>query len=300
MKIVKNKELFSHLTLRTKTKAEHYVDVESREELITARRYATEINLTFFILGGGSNLAVTKKILKGLVVKNSYQKAEVVQDKKSSVVFLVSSGYPVSRLVAETVEKGYEGFEYQKGLPGTVGGAIYMNSKWTHPVSYFSDNLLYANIIDEKGNEKRVEKKYFLFAYDYSILQRTKEVILEAVFRLKKVSPKLLEQRAKEALEYRLKTQPFGVATSGCFFRNIPEEIKKEKHLPTASAGYLIDHAGLKGYSIGAFSVSKKHANFIINNGNGNTEDLIRLLSIIKNRVKKKFGVELTEEVIVI
>lgn len=289
LKIEEKKELFPYLTLRTRTKAEYYIEVKTREELIAAKKYAMEKNLPFFVLGGGSNLAVTKKTLNGLVVKNSYQKTEVVREGKDSVDFLVSSGYPVSRLVQETVEKGYEGFEYHKGLPGTVGGAIYMNSKWTHPVSYFSDSLLYAHIIDENGNERKVEKSYFQFAYDYSILQKTKELLLEVVFRLKKVSPELLKKRAEEAFEYRLKTQPFGVASSGCFFKNPGR----------TSAGYLIDKAGLKGYAVGGFVVSDKHANFILNKGNGKPKDLVKLVSIIKNKVKAKFGVELEEEVII-
>lgn len=300
MKIEKNKKLFPCTTLRTTTIAEYFVEVKTREELIVARKYATQKKLSLLILGGGSNLAITKKKIGGLVVKNSYQKTGVSREGKNFIDFLASSGYPVSRLVQETVEKGYEGFEYQKGLPGTVGGAIYMNSKWTRPVSYFSDSLLYANIIDENGKERQVKKSYFRFAYDYSILQKTKELVLEAVFRMKKISPKILAQRAKEAFEYRLKTQPFGVATSGCFFQNIPEEVKRKKHLPTASAGYLIDRVGLKGYSVGGFSVSEKHANFITNKDNGKTEDLLKLLNIIKSKVREKFGVQLEEEVIVI
>lgn len=290
MKIEKNKELFPYLTLRTKTKAEYYIEVKTKEELIAARKYATEKSIPFFMLGGGSNLAITKSIIKGLVVKNSYQRLEVVRENNDSVDLLVSSGYPVSRLVRETIEKGYQGFEYHKGLPGTVGGAIYMNSKWTKPVSYFGDALIYAYLINDRGQDKKVYKKYFQFAYDYSILQKTKELVLETVFKLKKVSPEILAERAKEAFEYRLKTQPFGVATSGCFFRNPGR----------TSAGYLIDKAGLKGFSVGGFIVSDKHANFIINKGNGKSEDLVKLLGIIKSKVKEKFGMELEEEVIIV
>lgn len=290
MNIEKNKELFPYLTLRTRAKAEFFIDAKSREELIEARKFAAEGKLDFLMLGGGSNLAITKGMIKGMVVKNSYQKFEVLSEDNQSVELLVSSGYPVSRLVSETVEKGYEGFEYQKGLPGTVGGAIYMNSKWTHPLSYFSDNLVYAYLIDDRLQDKKVDKKYFQFAYDYSILQKTKELVLEGVFRLNKVSPEILAKRAHDAFEYRLKTQPFGVATSGCFFKNPG----------STSAGYLIDKAGFKGYSVGDFVVSGKHANFILNKGNGKAEDLLKLLAEIKSKVKEEFGVELEEEVIII
>jgi len=289
-RVEKNKNLFPYITLRTKTAAEYYFEAKTREDLVKAASVESQSGIPAFFLGGGSNLAIAKATMKGLVVRNAYQKLEVIEEHNDSVKLLVSSGYPVSRLVHYTVGKGYEGFEYHKGLPGTVGGALYMNSKWTHPMNYISSRLLYACIVDTKGIERKEMKSYFQFAYDYSILHKTKEIVLEAVFHLKKISSELLAQRAKEAFEYRLKTQPFGVPTSGCFFRNPG----------STSAGYLIDKAGLKGYAVGDFFVSDKHANFILNKGNGKSEDLIKLLSIIKARVKEKYGVELEEEVIII
>ena len=140
-------------------------------------------------MAGGSNLAIEKDKINGLVIKNSYQKLKIIKETENDVLLSVSSGYPVSLLVNEAVSKGYQGFEYHKGLPGTVGGAIYMNSKWTKPVSYFGENLSYAYLINKRGEDKKVKRNYFRFAYDYSILQKTKEILLEAVFNLKKVDP---------------------------------------------------------------------------------------------------------------
>ena len=97
---------------------------------------------------------------------------------------------------------------------------------------------------------------------------------------------------------YRKETQPFGVATSGCFFRNISKEDQERLKLPSTSAGYLIDHAGLKTTQVGDFIVSDKHANFIINKGSGKAEDLLKLVDKIKEEVNKKYGVDLEEEVI--
>jgi UDP-N-acetylmuramate dehydrogenase len=174
-----------------------------------------------------------------------------------------------------------------------------MNSKWTKNLSYIGDSLISAQIINLSGEERTVNRDYFEFAYDYSILQKTGELFLEGIFRLQKEDPQILEERAKGALEYRHKTQPFGVATGGCFFQNISEEEKKRLNLPTTSAGYLVDKAGLKGFKIGAFQVSDIHANFIINTGEGKPEDLHNMLDHIKQTVEKKFGVKLKEEVIV-
>ena len=290
LQIEKNKQLLPFNTLRTNAKAEYFLEAKMREDLIKGKKFALKNELPLFILAGGSNLAIVQEKIRGLVVKNNYLKLEVIKETDNYVNLLVSSGYPVSKLVSETVEKGYEGFEYHKGLPGTVGGAIYMNSKWTKPVSYFGDSLISGYLVNSFGKVKKVDKKYFEFTYDYSILQKTKEILLEAVFQLKKIDPEILKKRSEFAFEYRKKTQPMGVKTSGCFFKNIRGK----------SAGQMIDKVGLKGFSVGDFFVSPIHANFIINRGNGKNKDLLELVRIIKEKVKKKFGVELQEEVIII
>lgn len=290
LSIEKNKNISHFLTLKNKVKAEYFLEAKTREDLIEAKKYSLKNKISIFILGGGSNLAITKNQLKGLIVKNSYLNLKVLEEGQKDVIISVSSGYPIGLLIAKSIENGWSGFEYHQGLPGTVGGAIYMNSKWTKPMVYFGDNLIYAYLIDDKGKVKRVDRSYFKFAYDYSILQKTSEVVLEGIFQVKKNDPKIIKKRAKFALDYRKKTQPYGVASSGCFFKN-PGKI---------SAGYLIDKAGLKGFSLGSYSVSQIHANFIINKGEGKREDLLELISIIKKRVKEKFDIELEEEVIVI
>lgn len=287
--IKNNVDLTRFTTFRIKSLAREFMEARAREDLIEARRHSIKNNTPLLVMGGGSNTILLSDF-QGLVVRNLYMKEELLADNGKTVDLLVSSGYPVARLIADTTEKGYEGFEYHLGLPGTVGGALYMNSKWTRPVMYFGDNLLYAHIVDKDANEKRVDKEYFQFAYDYSKLQDTGDLLIEAVFRLKKNSPEILKKRAKDALEYRKQTQPFGVATGGCIFQNIDGQ----------SAGELIDKAGLKGAREGGFVVSDIHANFIINEGEGRPEDLKKLLDRIKTGVKEKFDVELKEEVRII
>jgi UDP-N-acetylmuramate--L-alanine ligase/UDP-N-acetylenolpyruvoylglucosamine reductase len=288
--IEKNKDLVQFNTFKIPSTAQYFLEAKTREDLIRGKKFAIKNKLPLLMLAGGSNLAIIKDKIDGLVIKNNYKELKVVDETEESVLLSVSSGYPVSMLVSFTVEKGYQGFEYHKGLPGTVGGAVYMNSKWTKPVSYFGDNLEYANLANDQGEIKKVKKDYFEFSYDYSILQKTKEILLEAVFKLKKVDSQILVERSQSAFEYRKKTQPMGAKTSGCFFRNVNGR----------SAGQMIDQAGLKGYEVGAFYVSPIHANFVINRGGGKGEDLFKLVKIIKEKVKDKFGVELEEEVIVI
>ncbi|OGK26392.1 UDP-N-acetylenolpyruvoylglucosamine reductase [Candidatus Roizmanbacteria bacterium RIFCSPLOWO2_01_FULL_37_12] len=288
-RIKENFNLSPYLTLRTKTTAEYYFEADSRNDLVNAKKVSLKLKLPLLILGGGSNLAVINKKLNGLVVRNKYihKKIEV---NKNAVMLNVSSGYPITKLAKELAEYGYEGLEFHFGLPGTIGGALYMNSKWTKPTVYVGDNLVSAVLLDRDGSEKKVNRSYFNFAYDQSSLQKNKEMVLEANFKLKKSDPQKTRQHADFAMKYRKLTQPFGVFTSGCFFRNINDQ----------SAGRLIDLAGLKNTRVGKFHVSDKHANFIIHDGSGDPNDLKKLLLLIKKKVKDKFGITLQEEVIVI
>ncbi|MBI3619641.1 UDP-N-acetylmuramate dehydrogenase [Candidatus Roizmanbacteria bacterium] len=298
-RLKQNVDLAPYLTLKTRTTAAYYFEAKSRADLLIAASASRQAGLPLVILGGGSNLAIATDRLEKLIVKNFYQQKKIDEETSDYVILGVSSGYPVGRLVKETTGAGWAGFEYHLGLPGTVGGAIYMNSKWTRPESYFGGTLVAANIIDKTGRVKKVNRDYFRFAYDYSILQQTHEVVLEAVFKLAKAEAADLQRKAQEALEYRKQTQPFGVFSSGCFFRNVSQADQVRLRLPTASAGYLIDKAGLKGLAIGNFYVSEKHANFILNRGAGSPDDLKRIIGTIKSKVKDAFGLELNEEVIV-
>jgi len=299
IKTQKNIDLSTHLTLHIQTQADEFISVSSKKELIDAVKYAMVKNIPYFIMGGGTNIAFKQSKFSGLVIKNCYILLKIIKETSREIHLQVSSGYPMPLLVSETVEKGWGGFEYQKGLPGTVGGAIYMNSKWTRPVSCVSDCLIEAVLIDSKGVEKKVNKDYFNFSYGYSSLQENNEIFLEGIFRLQKTDPALLYERARQSLLYRKQTQPFGVSTCGCYFKNISDDEKFNAKLKTNSAGYLIDKCGLKGFSIGNFQVSKIHANFIINTKNAKSEskDLLQLVSLIKQRVNDKFGIELKEEV---
>jgi UDP-N-acetylenolpyruvoylglucosamine reductase len=284
-------------TMKLKATAASFCTAKTAEDLQEAVLYAHLRSLPIHILGGGSNTILDGSRIEGLVIKNMYHLFEVLEDEDDFADVRVSSGYPMTLMVQKTGELGFEGMEYQKGLPGTVGGAIYMNSKWTKPVSYVGDHLVSARLLGLDGTIKTVDRDYFEFAYDYSILQETQEIVLDMVFTFKKADPAVLKKRSEEAFAYRNSTQPIGVSTSGCVFQNVTEDEQEEHALPTRSAGYLIDQAGLKGYSKGGFTVSDVHANFIINSGSGKPEELHALINHIEKTVKKKFGITLEKEV---
>lgn len=288
--------LAPYTTFKMGGPAEFYFEAETDADLVTAVKASHELNVPLTIIGGVSNVVISDKGLPGLVVRNRALYKAVEKETESEVFLKVSSGYPTTRLAHETAQEGWAGLEYHVGLPGSIGGAIYMNSKWyidpgqDRTETYIGDCLVRARLIDSTGNIRDVERDYFQFAYDYSILHKTHEIIVWAVFKLKKEPVETTKARAQASLDYRKKTQPFGVATSGCFFRNINGE----------SAGKLIDELGLKGYKIGGAQVSEKHANFILNTGNATTEDVQKLIAFIKEKAKKERGVDLQEEVILI
>jgi UDP-N-acetylmuramate dehydrogenase len=291
-------DLFPYLSMRIHVKAQYFFEAKSQEDLLRALRASSRLQLPLIMLGGGSNMVFHKSIIEGLVVKNSFSDIKIGAETTEEVDVEVGSGTSMAQLVQYLSKKGYSGLEYHKGLPGTVGGAVYMNSKWTHPLSYVGDSVLSSILADARGVEKKVDKEYFAFGYDYSSLQKTREFVISVTFRFKKMDPQTVAQRAQEALEYRSKTQPHGKPTCGCFFRNISEKEQQEHKLPTKSAGYLIEQVGMKGKSIGSFAVSDVHANFIINRGgNSLPEDLKQLTRLIKDKVYAQFGIELIEEV---
>ena len=297
----------AHTTFKIGGPAEYYVDVDKTEDIIKAVEAANKLSIPFFIFGGGSNVIVADHGIKGLVIKNNCRKFDVMQvsgkvknqkiDVDRAFVF-AESGVIMNQLVRFAIEQGFSGLEYQLGLPGTVGGAIYMNSNFPRKGAYVGDCVYSAKLVTKTGEVKEVDNFYFHFAYDKSILQETSEVVLSVVFKLLPEDKKVLWEKGMEALNYRSASQPKG-ASAGCTFRNI--SIVDAMRVPTpertTSAGYLIDKAGLKGKRIGDVMISDMHANFILNMGNAKAKDVVTAVELIKDEVFKKFGVHLSLEV---
>lgn len=295
-RVRENVVLAPYTTFKLGGPAEYYFEAETDEDIIAAVQAAHELDLPLTILGGVSNVVISKDGIKGLVVRNRVSYKETVEETTDVKVIKVASGYSMTRLAKETADEGLEGLEYHVGLPGTVGGAIYMNSKWysdprgVRKAVYAGDPLVEARIVDQSGQDRVVSREYFEFAYDHSKLQETGEILIWVTFKLAKADTEVTKARALESLNYRKETQPFGVSSSGCFFRNVDGQ----------SVGKIIDELGLKGYKVGGASVSDIHANFIINDGTATAEDVQKLLDHIKEVVKEKRGIELKEEVIML
>jgi len=282
---------------------------QTAQELVGAISEAGKLNIPVFVLGGGSNILFGDKGYRGLVVKNETKKILIRAAKGSLIkgkreggqIFVeADSGVMFNALVRFTLEEGLSGLEMHLGLPGTVGGALYMNSKWTHPPAYVGEAVYQATILTPQGKLTTVPQSYFQFGYDTSVLQKNNSVVITVVFMLTAGSKEKLWKIADESIAYRRQSQPAGVFSPGCTFRNLSESEAITAPTPnrTLSAGFLIDHAGLKGVSEGGAYFSDVHANFIINKGSARASDVVKLIERAKEQVKHKFGVTLEEEIV--
>ncbi len=296
-----------HTTFKIGGPAQYYLPVETIDDLVKAVGIARTSNTPYFVLGGGSNIIVADKGIQGLVIKNNCRKFDVASMKgkiKSGQMDIeeayvsAESGVIMNQLVRFTIEKGLSGLEYQLGLPGTVGGGVFMNSNFPIHQAFVGDAIYKATLLTRDGEIKEVDKAYFRFAYDKSSLQQTHETLLSVVFRLLPEDKDILWERANSALEHRGSTQPKG-ASAGCTYRNISTVEAMTAATPdnVTSAGYLIDKAGLKGTRVGDAVISDKHANFVLNMGSATAQDVRELLEIVKKEVLRKFNVHLNLEV---
>lgn len=275
------------------------IKTQDVDEIARIVRSATDMHIPLYILGGGSNLLFADEGYRGIVLKLSPGAEQIERDTKTCRITF-PAGY-ISHLAAQKATAyGCSGFEGMYGLPGTIGGAVYMNSKW--PAGHFTtaDKLLSIVFMSEDGTAMNLTKDELVFSYGYSVLQKRVGIMLSATFEFELADPKDIQERCNTVMEYRKETQPIGVHTAGCVFKNITDEEKKVANLPTTSAGYLIDQSGLKGERKNGLVVSEKHANFFINESNATAKDFIYLKEKVKEKVYNRFRVVLREEVLIV
>lgn len=291
-----NELIAPYTTFKIGGPADLFFDAKTTDELKDAVIQSRELGVGVFLLGGGTNILIGDKGIRGLVIKNSTSRISIAGMKgqssagssKRQVFVEADSGVLMNQLVRYTVDEGLSGLEMHLGLPGTVGGALFMNSKWTRPVGYVGDVVYQVKILTPQNEIRMVPKSYFQFAYDSSSIQKTGDIVLSVVFLLASGNKDALWKIANECIEYRRASQPQGVKSAGCTFKNIN----------ATSAGLLVDQTGLKGLRIGDAQISPVHANFIINNGKATASDVIQLIGRAKNQVKRRFGVTLKEEIV--
>jgi UDP-N-acetylmuramate dehydrogenase len=308
-RLKKDEPLAKHTYFKLGGPADYLYEANTLDELVAGVQSAITYKIPYLVIGGGSNVLISDSGFRGLVIKNKSKEIHLKGfaggvekgklDLKEAIVE-ADSGVPANHLIRYTLDQGLSGLEDMLGLPGSVGGAVYNNSH--HLGHLFGDHLIEVLVLDLEGKIKKYTQQECKFDYDYSIFHKTKEIVLSASFQMKRGDKDALWEVANAAVKRRATTQPLGAPSSGCIFKNIPLADAMRIGTPdtTQSVGYLLDKAGLKGLSVGGAKVSDVHANFIVNDGTATTGDVLALIAEIKTKIKEKYGVDLTEEVILI
>ena len=272
--------------------ADWLIDVRGDSEIASALRLAAEGGVGVTPLGGGSNVLVADRGVRGVVLR--IHGGEVVPVDGQRI--RAEAGVTINGLVRWTINHGVAGLEAWAGTPGTVGGAIHGNAHFKgRLISEFVERVTLAG---RDGRLQDVPSAEMEFGYDYSRLHRTGEFVVSATFDVGHGEPSALRAVARESLAFRKRTQPLESASAGCIFQNPdPARDRVPPDIP-ASAGALVDRAGLKGAREGQARVSSTHANFIVNEGGATAEQIRALILRCKQEVREQFGVDLREEIV--
>ena len=280
-KLKENESLADHVHMKVGGPSDFYYEATDSNDLAMAVRAAINAKIPITIIGNGANVLVSDKGVRGLVVQNHSNNMKFLPHGFVEV----ESGVDNTNLILAAKNRGLTGVERLLKVPGTVGGAIYMNAGDTGKMRFFGDLVVFVEVLDKECNIKKLRRAECEFDYRSSRFQRTGEVILNMKIQLKKATKEELEESARDIL-LRKSNHPAG-ATIGSTFKNPQSNY----------SGDLIEQCGLKGKKIGGAKISDKHANFIINEDSASASDVKALIEIMKKSVKEKFGVTLEEEV---
>lgn len=280
--VVFDESMSTHTTFRIGGPAEAFVTVNNEEELLSVLQLCSENCEKVTIVGNGSNLLVSDQGIQGVVIKTGgdFLKMDIADNK-----VIVGSGLLMSKFCTQLAKAGLSGLEFAGGIPGSVGGGVYMNAGAYGGA--LSDKLISVKYIDEDLNICEKEKKDLELGYRHSFFCGKKCIILKCEFELEKGNSSDISAKITEYNKMRSDKQPLEYPSAGSTFKR-PDGY---------FAGKLIEDSGLKGYKIGGAQVSEKHAGFVINTGDATAEDVLKLIEYIKKVVYNKFGVMLEEEI---
>jgi UDP-N-acetylmuramate dehydrogenase len=264
--------------------AEWFIAPRNVEDLQLSLQWAASLGLPVTMLGRGSNLLVSDDGLPGLVVATKHLK-NVLFDREQGLVTVDAGVYlpPLSRQIAQL---GWEGFEWAVGVPGSVGGAVVMNAG-AHGGSV-SDTLVSAQVLLPDGTMQTLTVEDMAFRYRTSNLQSGGKFVTQATFRMRTgADPIAVQQQMDQWYSQRKSSQPYDKPSCGSVFRN-PEPQK---------AAWLIEQSGLKGFQIGGAMVANRHANFILNCGGANANDIYNLIRHVQSQVESRWDLKLEPEV---
>lgn len=276
-KVIHNADLKKYNTFRIGGKAAMLIELASLEACEKLIPLAEKENISYYIFGKGSNLIVDDNGINGVIFHISSDEIKLLDETR----VYCAAGVPLSKLCMFALENGLSGLEFAYGIPGSVGGAVYMNAG-----AYggeVKDVIESAEAIDTNGNSKRYSVDELEMSYRKSVFSGGKNVIVSAVFKLAKGEKSEIKAKMDELMQKRRSKQPIEYPSAGSTFKR-PEG---------SYASLLIEQCGLKGYSVGDAQVSEKHSGFVVNKGNASFDDLMKLICDVKKVVYDKTGYRL-------
>lgn len=304
--VTDNEPMAKHTSFRVGGSTRLYVVVPTAEALIKAVEAAIEVDIPWFVYGGGSNLLVADHGFEGVVIqaamRNILVEGEVITTEAGAITALVAR---------KSVDSGLTGFEWAVGIPGTIGGALFGNAGCYG--LEMRDSVVSVDVYRVEDRKRfalaNVDCK---FGYRDSRFKHERYVILSCVFKFAP-SPDVVASKARidDIMQKRKGSQPLDQSSAGCIFKNFEFSDPKDLEILARSveipepmlqsgkiaAGWLIDKAGLLGKSLGEVEVSQKHGNFFLNKGTARAQDIVALISLVKMKVRDDLGIELHEEV---
>jgi UDP-N-acetylmuramate dehydrogenase len=277
-----NEPLSNHTTWKIGGPADVLVEPDHLENLQKLMNLISLYDVPWRVIGRGSNLLVADGGIEGVVIKLG-KGMDHLQLQEETI--RVGGGYPLIKLATVISREGLSGLEFAGGIPGSVGGAVFMNAG-AHG-SDISDILKEALVLFPDGRLEKIKGEDMDFSYRTSRLQHEKGICVEAVFQLEKGEKAKIVKHMQANKDYRRDSQPWKHPTCGSVFRN---------PLPNY-AGQLIEEAGLKGYQIGGAQISTMHANFIVNIENAKAQDVLDLINHVKRTIKSKHDIDIETEV---
>lgn len=283
--VKENEPMKNHTTFKVGGECDIYASVKDISEIKEIIRIAKEENIPFYIKGNGSNLLVTDNGIRGIVIEIGDLMSKITVNGDTVTA---EAGAKLSRVSSTVSAEELTGFENFSGIPGNVGGAVYMNAGAYE--RSISDIIVSATVLTLDGKVKTYSKEEMELSYRSSIFMKNKEIIISAVFKLEKGEKTQIEEKIRDFTKRRTEKQPLNYPSAGSTFKR-PQGY---------FAGKLISDCGLKGYKTGGAMISDKHAGFIVNTGNATAKDILDLIKYTKNTVYQKFGVMLEPEVEII
>ncbi len=309
-----NEPLSKHTTFKIGGTADYFLIVERTSSLVSALQFLDGAGQEYFILGGGSNMLVRDQGFRGVAVQVRTKELNITD---SGIV--CDAGCTTVEVARKSIQANFVGFEWGVGVPGTIGGAVRGNAG---AMNEETKDCVEKVEVYENGEMVEYTNAECEFSYRSSRFKHKGGVVLRVWLALQKAEPGVSAQGMKKALEYlqyRNKTQPQGFSSTGCVFKNVevkdilvtagPEE--KERLLSLGvpeefftkgkiSAGWLVEHAGMKGAQVGQAKVSEVHGNFVVNMGQAHAQDVLNLVEEIKEKVYDRFHLKIEEEMQII